>query len=417
MTWIKTVLIISFLLTLPFLSVYADPATNAVTNIAPSIQSFSVYTDIGLVFDVTVFDRNEGADISHVRIDVHETDSLLSPIICWFETPTNLTLTTGGTNLEYAFVFKRLTPEQATPIETGSHIYQVNATDDDSEWATSTSLHYMKGEPHYTNLDPRASYIHRSDNNPAPEQVVQFTVYVIDFNTPKTYINVTFYWSIDGKVIWNNKLMIYDDILENWNTNLGPYPQRTEVYYYVIAIDDSQSNRTPATYDFLVWDVSIVTEDHFITLYRGWNLISINIDTDSTAKDIVENEKVISMVKREPTTIIWETVIETTDNDFDLNYEWGYYAYATDTVMVKIEGDIVIGWYLILQPEWNLYGVSEVRESAFIFRTSTINTIVTRNYYGIYETVREGWDKEMILKVDPGYFLFSDSEVEETWYP
>jgi len=175
MKCLKLLIIITLLIS-PF--VLADPPSDGtIDNKSPNIVSFNVYTDIGLVFDATIFDANGGADLNYAKIEVHQTDSLSSPVVCWFETPTNLTLSIGGVYLQYGLIFKRLTPGQAKLILTGWHIYELNTTDDNGNWDTETALHYMAGEPHYINLNPQGSYIHRSDNNPAPEQVVMFTVY------------------------------------------------------------------------------------------------------------------------------------------------------------------------------------------------------------------------------------------------
>lgn len=410
------------------LLILVGPATAAlpgdISNLAPTVASFSVYADTGLVLDVIGRDSNEGADIDHIRIDVHETDSLGSPVVCWFETPTNLTKTLGGPNGEYALVFKRLTPEEANPILTGKHIYEANVTDDDGSYGTGTAVHDFNGAPTFVNQAASGSYIHRSDNNPTPDQVVEFTVYVRDFNTPPAGLTVQYHYSRDGRVTWDTRIMVYDAILENWVTSLGPFPGRTEVWYYVTADDGDVETRTPSTYEFIVWDpagisLPIVTElREMVTLYKGWNLVSVGLVTTLRASTFTALDPYIeSVVSRDPEgRFLTYARNMGASEDFDMEYEHGYYIYVSQVTVVEIVGVSGVLESLWLSDGWNLYGVSEDRSSLELFDETSINTVVGRNYRGKYWTCGEGLPlSDKLLKDDEGLFLYPTES--ERWYP
>lgn len=411
----RTIAMATVMILLMFGSVNAEETTqNIVNNLDPSIQSFSVYADIGIVLDAVIFDPNEGYDINYTRVDVHENESLSSPVICYFETPTNITLSVGGTDLENAILFKRLTPLEAANITDGIHIYELNITDDNGQYDTATALHTMKAEPHFVNPDPWGNYIHRQPREPTAADEIIFKVYIVDYNTPPSNLTVKFIWSLFSTVNWNIGFMTYDDVSENWQINLGSYPGGTTIYYYVNASDDLYYNRTPELYDVVTVQMGVTTiEDTYLILYRGWNLISINLETNMTAADFLESPYITSVIR----LVSGEFDLSKTGNgnDFNIDYEWGYFMFATKSLLINLTDTAPCSDPLVLEVGWNLYGVSKTKTSDFVTSTSSIDTIVMRNHYGHYKAFKDGYADPFMMTKEYGYFMYSNEAMQ--WYP
>ena len=96
-----------------------------------------------------------------------------------------------------------------------------------------------------------SSYVHISDFNPMPDQPVDFTVYVLD---PDGKEIVNLWWSRDNRQVWHDQYMVFDPLVGSYNTQLGGFPPQTRVFYYVEASRGSVTIRSPASFDFLVWD-------------------------------------------------------------------------------------------------------------------------------------------------------------------
>lgn len=412
---LKAILIV--ILFLISFNVNADePSGGGMGNLGPTIQGFNVYTDIGIVLNASMNDSNSGYDINYARIDVHENESLDSPILCYFETPTNLSLTVGGVNLEMAYIFERLTPYEAQNITSGLHIYFLNVSDDNGLYDTANYTHNLSGEPHFINLNVGGtSYIHVDNENPGLDDTVTFTLYIIDFNTPPENITAKFYYSTDNRDTWDFINMSYDPILEVWYITQGPFIIETEMFYYVIVDDGTETNRTPATWDILEWLEGAITVQQTITLYRGWNLLSINLETTHTTQDLLANLYITSVIRFLPRTKVWDIAINSGGNDFDLDYEWGYYVYSSKTQNIPLPGQVVVNGSLTLYRDWNLYGVSNTISAKETTINTSISQITARSYYGKYTTYRPGYSPSYSLFKEYGYFLFSNEE--RGWEP
>lgn len=148
----------------------------------------------------------------------------------------------------------------------------------------------------YVNLNQyRTSYIHRSDNNPSPEQIVDFTVFSSNYSSNQT---LTFYYSTDNKRSFNNISMHYDNETDSFVAQLGNYTPKTTVFYYVNGRCLSNTNRTPEKgYDVLLWDypfMDILTQqvEDELNVIRGStceanNLISRLLIKDNTKTAII----------------------------------------------------------------------------------------------------------------------------------
>lgn len=420
----KTELIlILILLTIPIPGASGQGQGN-MGNLGPEIQQFDVYTDIGIVLNATIHEYNEGDDVDYARVEIYENESESSPVVCWFETPSNLTLKVGGKNRQYAYLFKRLNSTEAQPIETGWHLYVLNVTDDNGLWNQTNTTHYLSGEPHFVNPPAHGtSYIHRDNDGPILSDIVMFWVYVIDYNTPPENIIVKFNYSEDNKATWQNKTMIYQEAYEYWNTTLGPYATTTKVYYYVTANDNltvgsiTSINRTPEypNYDDLTWRIGVPSAQETITLYRGWNLISINLDTNDTAQTLLANNYITTVIRYLPNNKTWGIAVTGGVADFDLDYEFGYFIYASRTVNIVLSGNAVTGQALTMYKKWNLYGVKSTRTALSITQSGPIDTITARSYYGKYTSFVENYTISFNLVKEYGYWFHSGDQL--AWYP
>jgi hypothetical protein len=283
----------------------------------------------------------------------------------------------------------------------------------------SFDFHISKGMAFFAEVDggmssgglPHAIYgeaYHIDENTPAENATLNF----FNVNTGKQF-NTTVknyhsgYYNEDlcnfGSSGWN-----HGDILRITAYGTGDYTGWSDLTE--ITLDNTTGRQQMAP---------LYLKPFNITLYAGWNLITIPLHNSWKASDLLTNISgcfMISWYDAENQT--FRTATSSGGYDFQIDDGKGYFAYVTENSIFNVTGDIILNTTAPIETAWNMIGWYQEYQTTACNLMANIPDCIMGSWYDTvnetYRTATESGGYDFNITKGMGVFIYTTSN--STWY-
>lgn len=175
--------------------------------------------------------------------------------------------------------------------------------------------------------------------------------------------NASVCWKIEGgNWTW---VSMNHTLNSTYSAHIPPQPGGTKIYYYIHAEDASEREENhpyigaPQAHSFTS---AMETLSFNISLFSGWNLITVPVENNYTASDIAEAVPECTMLASWDaatgtyTTFIVGITPPGSPWDFVINDGMGYYVKVTNDTTLPVNGTMLNAVSVTLYPGWNTIG-------------------------------------------------------------
>ena len=173
---------------------------------------------------------------------------------------------------------------------------------------------------------------------------------------------------------------------------------------------DSNTDWLPLTKNVICFNLSFKT---------GWNLITIPVNTDWFASDILNNVSAATMVSWYDTVNeTYKTATSGGGYDFPLQCGWGYFVYVTNTSDLMVNGTFCMNVSVPLDVGWNMIGWYHEHNTTASSLMENISNCTMISWYNTvnetYKTRTSGGGYDFIISQGMGVFVYTTKA--SIWY-
>jgi hypothetical protein len=212
----------------------------------------------------------------------------------------------------------------------------------------------------------------------------------------------------------NETMNLTSSVNYYWNQN---YTINGTYELFLWANDSQGFSNTTSLYTFQILNQSYQMIN--LSLYTGWNLITIPVETNWFASDLIANTSDCLMVSWfDAVNQTFRTATSSGGYDFPIIAGWGYFLYVLDDSYVSLSGLMIINASVPLEIGWNMIGWYKDEDTMASSLMENITGCIMVSWYDnlneTYRTTTSSGGYDFIISKGMGLFVYTTDS--SNWY-